>query len=214
MLHMILDLVLHLDRHLADVIVHYHAWVYGLLFVVIFCETGLVVTPFLPGDSLLFAVGALAAVDTTGLLHAPLLWLLVACAAVLGNTLNYSIGRVLGRKAFTGRIPLLKPEYLVRTEAYFARHGAFAVMLSRFAPIVRTLAPFVAGAGRMPYASFQGWNLLGGISWTALFIWGGFLFGNIPVVKANFGLMTLAIVFVSVLPLLWSVLRARNEPAP
>jgi len=214
MLQMILDLVLHLDRHLADVIAQYHAWVYGLLFVVIFCETGLVVTPFLPGDSLLFAVGALAAVDTTGLLHAPLLWLLVAVAAVSGNTLNYAIGRWLGSKAFTGRIRLLKPEYLKVTEAYFARHGAPAVMLSRFAPIVRTLVPFVAGAGRMPYGSFQGWNLLGGISWTAVFIWGGFLFGNIPLVKANFGLMTIAIVLVSVLPLLWSVLRARHEPVP
>ena len=214
MLQMILDLVLHLDRHLADVIAHYHAWIYGLLFAVIFCETGLVVTPFLPGDSLLFAVGALAAVDSTGLLHAPLLWLLVAAAAVLGNTLNYAIGRALGRKAFTGRIPLLKPAYLAHTEAYFARHGAPAVLLSRFAPIVRTLVPFVAGAGRMPYASFQGWNLLGGISWTALFIWGGFLFGNIPLVKANFALVTLAIVAVSLLPLLWTVVRARKEPLP
>ena len=214
MLHTILDLVLHLDRHLADVIATWHAWIYGLLFVIIFCETGLVVTPFLPGDSLLFAIGALAAVDGTGLLHAPLIWLLVAAAAILGNTLNYGLGRALGPKAFTGRLVLLKPEHLRRTEAFFARHGATAVLLSRFVPLVRTFVPFVAGTGRMPYATFQGWNLLGGVTWTALFVWGGYLFGNIPLVKGNFGLVTIAIVLASLLPLLWTVIRARGEPQP
>ena len=211
MLHMILDMVLHLDRHLGDVIAQWHAWIYALLFVIIFCETGLVVTPFLPGDSLLFATGALCAVDQTGLLHAPLVWLLVAVAAISGNTLNYSIGRVLGPRAFTGRWVLLKPEHLRRTEAFFVRHGGKAVMLSRFMPLVRTFVPFVAGTGHMPYSRFQGWNLLGGILWTGLFVWSGYLFGNIPQVKNNFGLITIGIVVVSLLPMLWAMIRPAEE---
>lgn len=214
LLHFLIDTFLHLDRHLVDVIAQYHAWIYGIVFVIIFAETGFVVTPFLPGDSLLFAIGALAAVDTTGTLHAPLLWLLVCAAAILGNTSNYAIGRAIGPRAFSGRIPLLKPEHLRRTEAFFARHGALTILLSRFMPLLRTFAPFVAGVGRMPYGTFLGYNIAGGIAWGTLFIWGGYLFGNIPLVKNNFGLVTLAIICVSLLPMVWAILSDRrvNDP--
>lgn len=208
-----IDLVLHLDKHLVDLLTDYHAWIYAILFAVIFCETGLVVTPFLPGDSLLFAVGALAAIDTSGTLNAPLLFALLAAAAVLGNTLNYSIGRAIGPPAFSGRYRLLKVEYLHRTEDFFKRYGGMAVALSRFMPIIRTFAPFVAGVGRMPYGRFLGYNLMGGTLWVALFIWGGYLFGNIPVVKQNFGVVTIVIILVSLLPLLVTLFKSRTSPA-
>jgi membrane-associated protein len=208
-----IDLVLHLDKHLVDLLTDYHAWIYAILFAVIFCETGLVVTPFLPGDSLLFAVGALAAIDTSGTLNAPLLFVLLAAAAVLGNTLNYSIGRAIGPPAFSGRYRLLKVDYLHRTEDFFKRHGGMAVALSRFMPIIRTFAPFVAGVGRMPYGRFVGYNLMGGIAWVALFLWGGYLFGNIPVVKQNFGIVTILIILVSLLPLVVTFFRSRTSAA-
>ena len=206
-----IDLVLHLDKHLVDLLATYHLWIYPILFAVIFCETGLVVTPFLPGDSLLFAVGALSAVDTTGTLNAPLLFVLLAVAAVLGNILNYSIGRSIGPPAFSGRYRLLKVEYLRRTEDFFKQHGAMAVALSRFMPIIRTFAPFVAGVGRMPYRAFLSWNLLGGTVWVAVFIWGGYLFGNIPVVKQNFGIVTIVIILVSLIPLLLTFFKSRKS---
>jgi membrane-associated protein len=209
-MHFLIDTFLHLDRHLVEVFALYHAWIYGIVFVLIFAETGLVVTPFLPGDSLLFAAGALAAVDTSGTLHAPLLWALVCVAAILGNTCNYAIGRAIGPRAFSGRWPLLQPKHLRRTEAFFARHGAITILLSRFLPLLRTFAPFVAGVGRMRYASFQGYNIAGGIAWSTLFIWGGFLFGNVPVVKNNFGLVTIGIIAVSLLPLLWTLFSERS----
>jgi membrane-associated protein len=209
-LHLLIDTFLHLDRHLVDVIALYHTWIYGIVFLIIFAETGLVVTPFLPGDSLLFATGALAAVDTTGTLHAPLMWMLVCAAAILGNTSNYAIGRAVGPRAFSGRIRLLKPEHLKRTEGFFARHGALTILLSRFMPLLRTFAPFVAGVGRMPYATFQGYNIAGGIAWGSLFIWGGYLFGNIPLVKNNFGLVTVAIICVSLLPMAWALISDRR----
>ena len=170
-LHFLVDTLLHLDRHLAAVVAVYHAWVYGIVFVIIFAETGLVVTPFLPGDSLLFAIGALAAVDTTGTLHAPLMWVLVCAAAILGNTSNYALGRMLGPRAFSGRLRLLKPQHLRRTEGFFARHGALTILLTRFLPLLRTFAPFVAGVGRMGYGTFQAYNIAGAIAWSTLFIW-------------------------------------------
>ena len=213
MLSWFIDLVLHLDRHLVDLVSQYHFWVYGILFAVIFCETGLVVTPILPGDSLLFATGALAAVDTSGTLNAPILCVSLAIAAVLGNTVNYSVGRYIGPAAFTGRYRLLKVEYLRRTEEFFVRYGGMAIFLSRFMPIIRTFMPFVAGIGRMPYARFQGFNLLGGFLWVPLFIYGGVLFGNIPVVKHNFGLVTIFVVFVSVLPIVVALIRGRATTA-
>jgi membrane-associated protein len=193
------------------VIALYHTWIYGIVFVLIFAETGLVVTPFLPGDSLLFAIGALAAVDTTGTLRAPLMWALVCVAAILGNTSNYAIGRAIGPRAFSGRIRLLNPEHLRRTEAFFARHGALTILLSRFLPLLRTFAPFVAGVGRMRYVSFQSYNIAGGVAWSTLFIWGGYLFGNIPLVKNNFGLVTVGIIAVSLVPMVWALVSDRTR---
>jgi membrane-associated protein len=207
MLSWLIDLVLHLDRHLVELLAAYHLWIYPILFAVIFAETGLVVTPFLPGDSLLFAVGALAAVDTGGTLTAPGASVTLALAAVLGNTVNYSIGRAIGPPAFSGRYRLLKVEYLRRTEEFFLRHGGLAIFLSRFMPIIRTCAPFVAGIGRMPYARFLAWNLAGGCAWVLTFVWGGYFFGNIPLVKQHFGLVTLAIIVASLVPLALALRR-------
>jgi membrane-associated protein len=206
-----IDLILHLDKHLVELLTQYDGWIYLILFLVIFCETGLVVTPFLPGDSLLFAVGALSAVDTSGTLQAPLAFILLAAAAVLGNTLNYQIGRMIGPPAFSGRYRLLKVEYLHQTEDFFRRHGGMAVALSRFMPIIRTFAPFVAGVGHMPYARFLGYNLFGGTLWVALFIWGGYLFGNIPLVKQNFGIVTILIIVVSLIPLVVTFFRGKTS---
>ena len=208
-----IDVVLNLDRHLQWLVANYGLWIYAILFLIIFCETGLVVTPFLPGDSLLFAVGALAAVDTSGTLQAPLASVVLGAAAVLGNITNYSIGRAIGPPAFSGRHRFLKVEYLHRTEAFFARHGAMAIALSRFMPIIRTCAPFVAGVGRMPYPRFLAWNLLGGFAWVLLFVWGGYLFGNIPLVKQNFGVVTLCIVALSLVPLALALLRRPRSAA-
>jgi membrane-associated protein len=205
----LIDLILHLDRHLVELLAQYHLWIYPILTAVIFAETGLVVTPFLPGDSLLFAVGALAAIDTSGTLSAPLLNGVLGAAAILGNTSNYAVGRLIGRRAFSGRYRFLKVEHLRRTEQFFERFGGLAVALSRFMPIVRTFAPFVAGVGRMAYGRFQAYNILGGLSWVTLFVWGGYLFGNIPVIKQNFGVVTILIVAVSLLPMAVAALRRR-----
>lgn len=208
-LHGLVDIVLHLDKHLTELITVYDLWIYGILFAVIFAETGFVVTPFLPGDSLLFAVGALTAIDSSGNLSAPLMWGLLSLAAVLGNSVNYSIGRAIGAHAFSGRYRFIKVEYLRRTEEYFLRHGAATMILARFAPIIRTFAPFVAGVGRMPYLRFQTMNLIGGVIWVGLFIWGGYLIGNWAPIKNNFGLVTIAIIIVSVMPMVVMVLRDR-----
>ncbi len=206
-----INLVLHLDKHLTELVATYQYWVYGILFLIIFCETGLVVTPFLPGDSLLFAVGALSAVDQTGTLNAPLIWLLLMLAAVLGNELNYRIGGVIGPRAFSGQFRWLKQEYLLRAQLFYDRHGGMAIVLSRFLPIIRTFAPFVAGVGQMRALQFLKFNLLGGIGWVSLFIWGGYLFGNVPIIKNNFGVVTIVIIVVSLLPLLWAALKASSE---
>jgi membrane-associated protein len=205
----ILDLILHLDRHLVELVSRYDAWIYAILFAIIFAETGFVVTPFLPGDSLLFGVGALAAVGGSGKLPVGGIYLLLVVAAVTGNTLNYAVGRLLGRQAFSGRYRWFRLEYLQRTQAYFERHGGLTVLLSRFTPIVRTFAPFVAGIGHMPYLRFQAFNVGGALAWVALFLLGGYAFGNLPWVKANFGLVTLLVVAASLLPLLAVALRER-----
>jgi membrane-associated protein len=208
----LLDLVLHLDRHLVELLAHVDFWIYPILFAVIFAETGLIVTPFLPGDSLLFGVGALAAVDTSHTLSAPIAFIVLGFAAVLGNTVNYSVGRLIGPPAFSGRYRLLRVQYLRRTEEFFRRHGGRAVALSRFVPIVRTCMPFVAGVGRMPYARFQAYNMIGGFSWVLLFLWSGYLFGNVPLVKRNFGLVTILIVVVSLIPMVAGLVRRRATP--
>jgi membrane-associated protein len=213
LLHTAADLVLHLDRHLVELVMNYHIWVYVILFGVIFAETGLVVTPILPGDSLLFGVGALAAVDDSHTLQIGWAYLLLAGAAILGNSVNYSIGRLLGERAFSGRFRFFKLEYLRRTEIYFKRHGGITVFLSRFTPIVRTFAPFVAGIGHMPYLRFQAFNIVGGALWVALFLMGGYVFGNLPWIKHNFGLVTLLVVALSLVPLLIVAIRDRKTSA-
>ena len=205
--HWFVDVVLHLDAHLVELLRDYGFWVYLILFAIVFAETGLVVTPFLPGDSLLFAAGALAAVDTSGTLSAPLLSLTLVIAAVAGNTTNYHIGRWVGPAAFSGKIRFLKVEYLQRTEAFFLRHGSMTIVLSRFVPILRTCAPFVAGIGRMPYARFQAYNIGGGLAWVLLLTWAGYFFGNIPFVKENFGLVTIGIIVASLVPVAWVALK-------
>jgi membrane-associated protein len=214
MLAFIWDLVLHLDRHLVELLTRVDFWIYPILFLVIFCETGLVVTPFLPGDSLLFAIGALAAVDTSGTLSAPLLSVVLAAAAVLGNVANYSIGRAIGPPAFSGRYRWLRVEYLRRTEEFFRRYGGMAILVSRFMPIIRTCAPFVAGVGRMPYPRFLVYNFFGGVLWVLAFVWGGYLFGNIPLVRNNFGVVTLLIVAASLVPFALTFWRRRAAPSP
>ncbi|HTT06431.1 MAG TPA: VTT domain-containing protein [Steroidobacteraceae bacterium] len=201
------DLLLHLPEHLSALLALYHLWLYAIVFAVIFAETGFVVTPFLPGDSMLFALGALTAVDRSGTLHIGWLLLLLIAAAVAGNSVNYAVGRAIGPKAFSGRYRFFRLEYLQRTEAYFRRYGGATVLLSRFVPIVRTFAPFVAGIGRMPQWRFQASNLGGGAGWVALFLLGGYGFGNLPWVRQHFGIMTLLIVGVSLVPLAGLVLR-------
>jgi membrane-associated protein len=205
-----IDLVLHLDKHLTELVANYHLWVYAIIFLIVFCETGLVVTPFLPGDSLLFALGALAAVDQTGTLHAPAIWLLLTLAAVLGNEVNFRVGRAIGPRAFSGGLRWLKQEYLIRTQQFYDKHGGKTIILSRFIPIIRTFAPFVAGVGQMKRRRFAAYNVAGGIAWVTLFIWGGYLFGNVPMVKQNFGLVTIGIVVVSVLPVVWGLLKKQQ----
>ena len=207
LIHWFIDLVLHLDKHLVELLRDYHFWVYPILFAIVFAETGFVVTPFLPGDSLLFAAGALAAVDTTGTLTAPLLSLVLVIAAVAGNTTNYHIGRWIGPPAFSGRYRWLKVDYLQRTEAFFAKHGSMTIVLSRFTPIIRTCAPFVAGVARMHYGRYQAFNVAGGLAWVLAFVWAGFFFGNISFIKDNFGLVTIGIVVVSLVPVAWVALK-------
>ena len=201
------DLVLHLDTHLVELLRDYHFWVYLILFAIVFAETGFVVTPFLPGDSLLFAAGALAAVDSSGTLTPVLLSVTLVVAAIAGNTTNYHIGRWIGPPAFSGKYRFLKVDYLKRTEAFFVKHGSMTIVLSRFAPIIRTCAPFVAGVARMPYGRFQAYNVAGGIAWVLSFTWAGYFFGNIPFIKDNFGLVTIGIVVVSLIPVAWVALR-------
>ncbi|MGE0583376.1 MAG: VTT domain-containing protein [Steroidobacteraceae bacterium] len=209
----LVELVLHLDRHLVELLVRFDVWIYAILFLIIFAETGFVVTPFLPGDSLLFAVGALAAVDTSGTLTPLNVIVALSAAAILGNTANYAIGARIGPPAFSGRYRFLKLEYLRETEGYFRRYGPMTIVLSRFVPIIRTFAPFVAGVGRMPYGRFQAYNIAGGGGWVVAFVVAGYLFGNLPWIKQNFGLVTVLIVVVSVIPMGLMLLRVRRERA-
>src|SRR6478609_1439248 len=192
------DYFLHLDRHLTELVAQYGTWSYGILFAIIFAETGLVVAPFLPGDSLLFAAGAIAAL---GALDPWLLTGILVVAAVMGNFVNYQVGRWVGPKAFSGEIKWLRKDYLDRTHAFYEKHGAVAIILTRFAPILRTFAPFVAGVGRMTYARFMLYNTIGGVLWVGLFVGMGYFFGNLPQVKHNFSLVILGIIAVSFLPI-------------
>lgn len=205
-----LDLFLHLDETMGTAIAAYGGWVYAILFAVVFCETGLVVTPFLPGDSLLFAAGAFAA---SGALDVWIVAGLLFVAAVLGDAVNYRIGRKVGANAADGRLLGLpiKKAYLEKTQRYYAKYGAKTIVLARFVPIVRTFAPFVAGVGAMPYATFARYNVIGAAIWVSLFVSAGYFFGNIPFIKENFEFVILAIIFISILPAVIEYLRERRK---
>jgi membrane-associated protein len=208
----LLDFVLHLGDHLEALVRDYGVWTYAILFLIIFCETGLVVTPFLPGDSLLFAVGAIAA---TGALDPVAVSVLLAVAAILGDTVNYAIGHWLGPMVFQSeRSRLLNREHLERTHRFYEKYGGKTIIIARFVPIVRTFAPFVAGIGAMTYARFLLYNVTGGVVWICAFVAAGYFFGNIPVVKDNFSLVILAIIVISVLPGVIEYWRARSAPEP
>lgn len=210
----LIDFVLHFDRHLLDFVRQYGTWVYGILFGIVFAETGLVVAPFLPGDSLLFAVGALSA---TGVLNPWLCYVLLISAAILGDGVNYSVGRRIGPRllgigdgpAFSHR--MINPQHVRRAHEFFEQHGGKAVVLARFVPIVRTFLPFVAGAAEMTARSFLFYNIAGGIAWVTICMGAGLVFGNVPVVKENFTLVTIGIVIVSVLPMVFEVLKHRRH---
>ena len=208
----LVDIFLHLDKHLAEVIRDYGAWTNAILFLIVFCETGLVVTPFLPGDSLLFAAGTFAAL---GNLNVALVFGLLAVAAILGDSVNYWVGARIGPRAFSGNVRFLKQEYLQKTHTFYEKHGKSTIILARFVPIIRTFAPFVAGVGSMSYGAFLAYNVIGGVLWVALFVFSGFFFGNIPAVRRNFSLVILAIVVLSVLPILWEAWKTcREKDAP
>jgi len=210
LLKQLVDLFLHLDTHLSQVIAQYGTWTYVILFVIVFCETGLVITPFLPGDSLLFAAGTFAAL---GELDLWLMMLLLTVAAILGDTVNYWVGATIGPRAFSGNVKFLKRAHLERTQAFYERHGGKTIILARFVPIVRTFAPFVAGVGTMSYGRFLLYNVTGALLWVGLLVPAGYFFGNIPVVRQNFTLVILAIVALSVLPVVVEAVRARRRPA-
>ena len=200
------DMFLHLDEHLSVIIQTYGTWTYLLLFLIIFLETGVVITPFLPGDSLLFAAGTFAAM---GSLNIYVLLILLSLAAILGDTVNYWIGHSIGPRAFNGEIRFLKKEHLDRTHAFYERHGGKTIILARFIPIIRTFAPFVAGVGAMTYGRFITYNVIGGIAWVAIFTLAGYFFGQVPFVQENFTYVVVAIILISVMPAVFEIIRGR-----
>src|SRR5215211_3488576 len=202
------DLFLHLDTHLGQVISQFGTWTYLILFLIVFCETGLVITPLLPGDSLLFAAGTFAAL---GDLDVQVMILLLVVAAVAGDTVNYWVGAAIGPRAFQGNLRFLKKEHLDRTHAFYEKHGGKTTILARFVPIIRTFAPFVAGVGAMSYGRFLTYNVVGAVLWVGLFVLGGYFFGNLPIVRANFTLVILAIIAISVLPMVIEAIKARSR---
>ncbi|PKM78337.1 MAG: hypothetical protein CVU90_02215 [Firmicutes bacterium HGW-Firmicutes-15] len=204
----LLDVLINLDKYLTEIINNYGMWSYLILFLVIFCETGLVVTPFLPGDSLIFVLGALAASGEINLLA---IGSVLITAAILGNVVNYQIGRFLGPKVFEKDMRFLKREYLLRTHEFYEKHGGKTIIIARFIPIIRTFAPFVAGIGQMRYAPFLVYNITGSIAWVLLFLSGGYFFGNIPVVEKNFTLVVFGIIFISLLPGIIAFLRHKRQ---
>lgn len=206
----LISIFLHLDKFLGNIINQYGTLTYIILFVVIFCETGLVVTPFLPGDSLIFAAGTFAAMNA---LNPWVLFFLLVVAAVGGDALNYWIGNKIGPRAYTGEIKLIKKEYIDKTHAFFEKHGGKTIFLARFVPIVRTFAPFVAGIGEMTYGYFLRYNLIGGVAWVFIFLSLGYFFGTLPFVQKNFELVIIAIIMISVVPMVIEWLKARKETA-
>jgi len=204
----IIDLILHVDKYLGQIINHYGFWTYLILFVVVFCETGLVVTPFLPGDSLLFAAGSFAAI---GVLNPFMLFVSISIAAILGDTVNYWMGHYVGPRVFKEKVRFLKREYLERTHSFYEKHGGKTIILARFIPIIRTFAPFVAGIGAMTYGKFISYNVIGGIVWVALFVYSGYFFGTLLVVKNNFSLVIIVIIILSIVPIVIELLKKRKK---
>lgn len=211
LINFLIDFILHLDKHLAEIISAYGSLTYAILFAIVFAETGLVVMPFLPGDSLLFAVGALSAL---GSLHLVGVLLLLIAAAILGDFVNYWIGNLFGKKIVDNpHIKFINQEHIDKTEAFYKKHGGKAIILARFVPIVRTFAPFVAGVGKMDYKTFFIYNIVGGVTWVSAFTLAGYFFGNIPAVKENFTVVVLAIVGISVLPIIYEYWKNKNTPS-
>lgn len=206
----LIDFILHIDQHLVEIVRDYKTWTYLILFLIIFAETGLVVTPILPGDSLLFAAGAIIAKPETGL-SIFLMFGLMAVAAILGDMTNYHIGNWIGPKAFSGKYRFLKREYLERTERFYEKHGGKTIIYARFIPIVRTFAPFVAGVGTMSYTRFAAYNVVGGIAWVASFLFLGYFFGGLPVIRENFTYVIFLIIFLSVTPALIEMVKERMK---
>lgn len=204
----IIDFIIHIDKHLVQITSQYQGWTYLILFVIIFAETGFVITPFLPGDSLLFAAGALIAGGNSGL-EIYLLTLILIVAAFAGNTLNYTLGNFLGPKVFKPENKILKLDYYLQTKAFFDKHGGKAVIFSRFMPIIRTIAPFVAGVGRMPFLRYSLYNIIGGASWIIIFLFAGYMLGNVPFFKAHFSLIGIIIILVSVIPPIVAAIRSK-----
>lgn len=206
----VIDFILHIDQHLVDIVNDYQTWTYLILFLIIFAETGLVVTPFLPGDSLLFAAGAIIAKPETSL-NVGLMWILLIVAAILGDLVNYHVGKFIGIKAFSGKYRFLKIEYLNKTQQFYNKHGGKTIIYARFIPIIRTFAPFVAGIGTMSYGRFATYNIVGGIAWVTSFLFIGYFFGGLPVIKSNFTYVIFGIILLSVLPAIIEVVRERRR---
>ncbi|WP_038893191.1 DedA family protein [Yersinia enterocolitica] len=209
----VIDFILHIDVHLAELVAQYGVWVYGILFLILFCETGLVVTPFLPGDSLLFVAGALASLPSNDI-NVHIMVALMVTAAILGDAINYSIGRVFGEKLFSNPdSKIFRRSYLDKTHQFYEKHGGKAIILARFVPIIRTFAPFVAGMGKMSYRHFAAYNVIGALVWVLLFTYAGYWFGNMPFVQDNLKLLIVAIIVVSILPGVFEVWRHRRGAA-
>lgn len=205
-IHSIIDFILHIDKHLVQITSEYQSWTYLILFIIIFSETGLVVAPILPGDSLLFAAGALIAGGKSGL-DIYLLAVILIIAAITGNTVNYLLGKFLGAKVFKEENKILKLSYYLQTKAFFDKHGGKAVIFSRFVPIIRTVAPFVAGVGHMPFTRYTLYNVVGGVSWILIFLFCGFWFGKVPFIEKNFSLVAIIIILVSVIPPIYAIIK-------
>jgi len=204
----LIDFILHIDQHLVEIVNSYQTWTYLILFLIIFAETGFVVTPFLPGDSLLFAAGAIIAKPETDL-SIWLMWILLVIAAIVGDMVNYMIGDYVGLKAFSGKYKFLKKEYLDKTQHFYEKHGGKTIIYARFIPIIRTFAPFVAGIGTMSYSKFASYNVVGGLIWVTSFLFIGFFFGGLPIIKQNFTYVIVGIIILSLLPPLVELIREK-----
>lgn len=209
-IHSIIDFILHIDKHLVEIVSEYQTWTYLILFLIIFAETGFVVTPFLPGDSLLFAAGAIVAKEESGL-NIFIMSIVLIVAAILGDMVNYMIGDFIGPRAFSGKYKLLKKEYLEKTQAFYIKHGGKTIIYARFIPIIRTFAPFVAGVGTMSYSKFASYNVIGGLLWVLSFLFIGYFFGGLPIIKQNFTYVIFAIILLSLLPPVFELLRGKSK---